>query len=188
VDHTLLSGVPNTAFTEALAFVFQARDRQLLGLPPPTASDLQLDAIEDFWNAYEIAGVALVDIQVWKWLYANPDATPAALREAVVGIARSVWNRYYAPVFGVRDVPLLAIYSHMIEEPLYLADYPLGSIIAAQLEERFRKAGAVGPEFERMATFGSVAPDLWMRNATGAPLSTRALLDGAKAALDAQAR
>src|SRR5262249_16233378 len=33
VDHTLLQGVPNTAFTEALAFVFQARDLRLLGLP-----------------------------------------------------------------------------------------------------------------------------------------------------------
>ena len=26
VDHTLLAGVPNTAFTEAIAFVFQERD------------------------------------------------------------------------------------------------------------------------------------------------------------------
>ena len=26
VDHTLLAGVPNTAFTEAMAFVFQERD------------------------------------------------------------------------------------------------------------------------------------------------------------------
>ena len=33
IDHTLLAGVPNTAFTEALAFVFQAKDLELLGLP-----------------------------------------------------------------------------------------------------------------------------------------------------------
>ncbi len=33
VDSTLLQGVPNTAFTEALAFVFQARDLEVLGLP-----------------------------------------------------------------------------------------------------------------------------------------------------------
>jgi len=188
VDHTLLSGVPNNAFTEALAFVFQSRNLELLGLPPPTATERQMGAIEDLWNAYEIAGVALVDVQVWKWLYAHPDATAAELREAVVAIAKEVWNRWYATVFGVRDVPLLAIYSHMIEEPLYLADYPLGLIIAAQLETRFRAAGKVGPEFERMSTFGSVSPDLWMRNATGEPLSTRALLDDAKRALDAQPR
>ena len=30
------------------------------------------------------------------------------------------WNRWYAPVFGVRDVPLLAIYSHMVSNLLYL--------------------------------------------------------------------
>jgi hypothetical protein len=35
VDHTLLAGVPNTAFTEALAFLFQARDLKLLGRPAP---------------------------------------------------------------------------------------------------------------------------------------------------------
>ena len=37
IDHTLLQGVPNNAFTEALAFVFQARDLELLGLSKPTA-------------------------------------------------------------------------------------------------------------------------------------------------------
>ena len=35
IDHTLLAGVPNTAFTEALAFLFQARDLELLGRPRP---------------------------------------------------------------------------------------------------------------------------------------------------------
>jgi hypothetical protein len=188
VDHTLLSGVPNNAFTEALAFVFQSRNLTLLGLPAPTEADKGLGAIEDLWNAYEIAGVALVDLQVWKWLYAHPDASAAQLREAVVRIAREIWNRWYAPVFGARDVPILAVYSHMIEEPLYLADYPLGIILAAQLEDRFAKAGPVGPEFERMATFGSLPPDLWMLNATGSRVSTRPLLENAKKALDAQAR
>jgi hypothetical protein len=188
VDHTLLSGVPNNAFTEALAFVFQSRNLELLGLPAPTEADKRLGAIEDLWNAYEIAGVALVDLQVWKWLYAHPDASAAQLREAVVRIAREVWNRWYAPVFGARDVPLLAIYSHMIEEPLYLADYPLGIILAAQMEDRFAKAGPLGPEFERMATFGSLPPDLWMLNAAGSRVSTRPLLENAKKALDAQPR
>ena len=37
VDSTLLQGVPNTAFTEALAFVFQAHDLELLGLAKPDA-------------------------------------------------------------------------------------------------------------------------------------------------------
>ncbi len=186
VDHTLLSGVPNNAFTEALAFVFQARDLELAGLGKPSPEAERLLALDAFWGAYEIAGVALVDLRAWHWLYEHPAATPAELRQAVVGIAREVWNRYYAPVFKVRDVPLLAIYSHMIEEPLYLADYVIAHVIAAQLEERFQRAGKVGPDFERMATFGSVPPDLWMKNATGEPLSTRALLENARRALEAE--
>jgi hypothetical protein len=47
VDHTLLAGVPNTAFTEALAFVFQARDLELLGLGKPDAESERLRAIND---------------------------------------------------------------------------------------------------------------------------------------------
>jgi hypothetical protein len=187
IDHTLLSGVPNNAFTEGLAFVFQDRNLELLGQPPRSEAERRMAALEALWQAYEISGVALVEIRVWRWLYAHPEATPAALREAVLGIARDVWNRWYAPVLGVRDVPLLAIYSHMVDEVLYLADYPLGHVIAAQLEERFRAAGKVGPEFERMATFGSLPPDLWMRNAVSAPISPRALLDNARRALEAEA-
>jgi hypothetical protein len=183
VDHTLLSGVPNTAFTEALAMVMQARDLELLGLGRPDAEAERLLALDDFWATYEIAGVALVDIGTWHWLYQNPKATPAALRQAVVRIANEVWNRHYAPVLGKRDVPLLAIYSHMVEEPLYLADYPLGHLMGAQIEEQVRKAGALGPEFERMARYGSVAPDLWMQNAVGEAVSAGALLRAADAAL-----
>jgi hypothetical protein len=76
----------------------------------------------------------------------------------------------------------------MVDEVLYLADYPLGHVIAAQLEERFRAAGKVGPEFERMATYGSLPPDPWMQNAVSAPISPRALLENARKALEAGAR
>ena len=44
VDHWLLNGVPNTAFTEALAFVFQAKDLELLGLK---AAGERLDGVVD---------------------------------------------------------------------------------------------------------------------------------------------
>ena len=183
VDHTLLEGVPNTAFTEALAFVFQARDLEVLGLPPPDPEAKRLLALNDLWTTYEIAGVALLDTGVWRWMYAHPEATPAELREATLGLARELWNRWYAPVFGVRDVPLLAIYSHMISSFLYLPDYPLGHLIASQIEEHLAAAKALGPEFERMASFGSVTPGLWMQHATGKPIGTAALLGAAERAL-----
>jgi hypothetical protein len=183
VDHTLLRGVPNNAFTEALAFVFQARDLELLGLTERDEQAEALAALDAFWNTFEIAGVSLVDVDVWHWMYRNPDATPAQLREAVVSISQEVWNRYYAPVFGQQDSPLLGIYSHMISYPLYLADYPLGHTIAFQIRQQMERAGTVGPEFVRMATIGNVTPDLWMQQATGAPVGAEALLTATEAAL-----
>jgi hypothetical protein len=176
VDYTLLEGVPNTAFTEALAFVFQAQDLSLLGLASPDAKSDALKTLNDFWGTYEIAGVALVDMAVWHWMYDHPDASPAQLRDATIQIANEIWNRYYAPVFGKKDVVLLAIYSHMIDSFLYLPDYPIGHLIAFQIEEQIKKSGRIGPEFERMATIGRVTPDLWMEQATGKPVSADALL------------
>lgn len=176
IDHTLLEGVPNTAFTEALAFVFQARDLELLGLAKPDEKSRALATLGSFWGTYEIAGVALVDMNVWQWMYDNPDATPAQLRDATVRISKDIWNRYYAPVFGKRDVVLLGIYSHMIDAMLYLPDYPLGHLIAFQIEQQMEKAGSVGPEFERMSKQGNLAPDIWMKNATGAPVGPEALI------------
>ncbi len=185
IDHTLLQGVPNNAFTEALAFVFQARDLRLLGLPGPDRAAEQLRALEDFWATREIAGVALVDMEAWRWLYAHPDATAAQLREAVVRIAGEVWNRSYADLLGARDVPLLAIYSHMVDGVLYTPDYPLGHLIAFQVEGHFAKQKSFGAEFERICRLGSITPDAWMRQAVGVPLSTEPLLKATGEALEA---
>ncbi len=186
IDHTLLAGVPNVAFTEAFAFLFQGRDLELLGVAGPGAErDRARDmrALDLFWNVREIAGVALVDIAVWRWLYAHPDATPAELREAVLGIARDAWNRWYAPVFARSDVTLLAVYSHAVSHPLYLPDYPLGHLVCFQVEEHFRHLPkdryAFGREVERMATLGRLTPALWMRAAVGEPVSSRPLIDAA---------
>lgn len=183
IDDYSLSGVPNTAFTEALAFVFQAKDLELLGLASPSPENEALQTLNDFWNTYEIAGVALVDMEMWRWMYDHPDATPAELRDAVVRISRDIWNRYYAPVFKTRDVTLLGVYAHMVGNFLYLPDYPIGHLIAHQIEEQMAKAGSIGPEFERMARIGSVTPDLWMKTATGAPVGAEALLTATEHAL-----
>jgi hypothetical protein len=184
VDHTLLNGVPGTAFTEALAFVFQGHDLELLGLEAPDARTEAMKTLNDFWGTYEIAGVALVDMGVWHWMYGHPNATPSELNRATVQIAKDVWNRYYAPVFhNQKDVILLGIYSHMIDSFLYLPDYPIGHLIAHQIEEQMKKAGAIGPEFERMAKMGRVTPDLWMEHATGKPVGAEALLTATQRAL-----
>jgi hypothetical protein len=183
IDHWLLNGVPNTAFTEALAFVFQAKDLELLGLAKPDAKSEALQNLNDFWATYEIAGVALVDMAVWHWMYDNPNATPAQLKDATVRIAKDIWNKYYAPVFNAREVVLLGIYSHMIHSFLYLPDYPLGHLIAHQIEEQVKKSGNLGKEFERMATQGRIAPDLWMMRASGLPVGAEAMIEATKRAL-----
>ncbi len=183
IDYYTLKGVPNTAFTEALAFVFQGHDLELLGLTKPDAKSEAMKVLNDFWGTYEIAGVALVDMNVWHWMYGHPDATPKALREATLSIAKEIWNTYYAPVFKTKDVVLLGIYSHMVDSFLYLPDYPLGHMIAFQIEEQMKKAGSIGAEFERVAKFGRMTPDQWMKNATGTPVSPAALLAATEQAL-----
>ena len=83
---------------------------------------------------------------------------------------------------------LLGVYSHMIERALYLPDYPIGHLIAHQLEEHFRKAGKIGPEIERVAKLGRIAPDLWMQAASGAPVGPEALLAATERALQQVAK
>ena len=182
MDHWFLNGVPNTAFTEAFAFTFQHRGLELLGYPASGEEERRRDALEALWNTYEIAGVSLVDMRLWRWMYANPDASPSTLREATVSIAREVWNEFFEPRFRTRDSEILAIYSHLIEAALYTPDYALGMLVAFQIAPRLRD-GDFGAEVERMTTLGRLTPDAWMRAATGSGLSAEPLLEAARAAL-----
>ncbi|OGR69035.1 MAG: hypothetical protein A2081_03985 [Elusimicrobia bacterium GWC2_61_19] len=184
VDHTLLEGVPNTAFTEGFAFVFQDRDLEVLGIGKPDEETAHMKTLDAFWSAREIAGVALVDMNVWRWLYKNKDAEAADLRQAVSEIAKSVWDRYYAPVFGAKGSALLGVYSHMINHALYLPDYPLGHIIAFQIEEYFKEHN-LADEMERMCVQGAITPREWMKRAVGADISAEPMIKAAGRALKA---
>lgn len=183
VDHYFMHGVPNTAFTEAVAFMFQARDLELLGMKNDNAQAEALSVLDNFWSAVEIMGVSIVDMEVWKWMYENPEATPSELREAVVRIATDVWNTYYADVFGVKDSPILAIYSHMIDSPLYLSNYPLGHLIEFQMVD-FMKDKDFSDELTRSLEAGRLIPQMWMQNAVGEPLSGDPLIQATEAALE----
>ncbi len=182
VDHYMMSGVPNTAFTEAMAFIYQARDLKLLGIENNDPHVEYLNVLDKFWSSYEIMGVSLVDMEVWKWLYANPNATAAELKEETIRIATEVWNKYYAPVFGVEDQPILAIYSHMISYPLYLSAYPIGHLIEFQIEQQI-KGKSLAKETDRMFTAGRLIPQEWMRQAVGEPISNQPMLNAAETAL-----
>jgi hypothetical protein len=176
VDYYLLNGVPNTAFTEALAFVFQKRDLDILGIKNDDPQKEKADILDKAWSLYEISGVSLLDIQVWKWLYANPNATQIQLKEAVISLAKEIWNDYYAPVFGVKDEPVLAVYSHMLSYPLYLSAYSFGQIIEFQLENYLNEKDFAG-EVDRIFRLGRLTPNQWILQATGKPLSVEPLLE-----------
>ena len=175
IDHYLLNGVPNTAFTEALAFTFQSRDLQILGIDNKDSEAYKMYVLDNFWSMYEIMGVSLVDIRTWKWLYSHPDATATELKVALLGITRDVWNTYYAPVLGQKDVTLFGIYSHMISYPLYLSAYSFGDLIHFQLESQM-KGKDFGKEVERIFTLGRLTPDQWMIEATGDKISVKPIL------------
>jgi hypothetical protein len=182
VDSYLMAGVPNTAISEAFAFIFQNRDLEVLGLKNDDRHAGPLQALDTLWMTYEIMGVALVDMKVWEWMYQKPDANPEALRKAVLAIAREVWNQYYADLFGVRDQVILAAYSHMIDAALYLPDYPLGHLVEFQLES-FLAGKSLGQEMERMCQAGRLIPQLWLKNAVGEEISAVPLLAAAEEAL-----
>jgi hypothetical protein len=168
-------------FTEGFAFVFQARDLEVLGLSKPDKKSDALKTLDAFWATREIAGVGLVDMRVWRWMYAHPDATPEQLRKQVVTIAKEVWNSYFSSVFGIKDSPLLAVYSHMINNGLYLPDYPIGHVIAFQIEDYF-KSHPLAKEMERMCSQGRLTPNVWLKQAIGSPISAQPLLDAAEKA------
>ena len=182
VDYYMLQGVPNTAFTEAVAFLFQNRDLELLGLKNADPDKEYMMALDNFWSCYEIMGVSLVDMKVWKWMYANPNATPAQLKEAVISAAKEVWNSYYAGILGGKDEPILGIYSHMIDNPLYLSNYPMGHLIEFQVSQQV-KGKPLAAEFSRMYTQGRLIPQIWMKGSVGSEISIQPTLKAAEEAL-----
>jgi hypothetical protein len=182
MDYWVLNGVPNTAFTEAMAFLFQKKDLELIGMKDNDPNKQHLLALDNFWGSYEIMGVSLVDMYVWRWLYENPDATAVQVKAAVISIARDVWNKYYAEVFGTKDEPILAIYSHMIDYPLYLPAYPVGHLIEFQLDKQL-EGKPFADEVMRIFSQGRVIPQLWMKTAVGKEISVDPLLGGVDEAL-----
>lgn len=175
IDHYMLSGVPNTAYTEASAFLWQQRDLQLLpnSQTANVNSQMSKDEIFDqFWSMYEIMGVSLVDMAMWQWIYVHPKATPKELCEATMQIAKEVWNQYYEPVLGEHDCILLAVYSHMVNAPMYLPNYPLGHIVQFQLEEHLSQCKTqkdFALEYMRIYRLGRLTPKEWLIEAVGTP-------------------
>lgn len=184
IDHYMLHGVPNTAYTEASAFLWQQRDLKLL----PESRELRAERqepraesedLDQFWSMYEIMGVSMVDMAMWKWIYAHPKANAKELCEATIEIAKEVWNEYYEPVLGEHDCVLLAVYSHMVNAPMYLPNYPLGHIVQYQLEQhlaQYTEPAEFAKEYARIYRLGRLTPKEWMIQAVGAEPSVEPII------------
>jgi hypothetical protein len=156
---------------------------QRLCRPQPGPQGEARDALSAFWSTWADCGAALVDLEVWHWLYAHPEADAAELRTAVLASARSLWNHVYAPVLGGRDCLLLASGRHLIDQSLGLPAQSLGHLMAFQVLRQAAASGSPGETFARCASLGRMPPDLWLERATGSPLGTAPLLEAAAQAV-----
>lgn len=184
-DHYLLKGIPCSAYTEAMADLIFYRSLVGLGINSDYTAKERLDnSLASFWFVCEMGAEALHEIRVWNWLYDHPNATVEDLKNATIDIAKKIWNQYYSEIFGVRDVPIFAIYNHFISGALYLHSYPISNIVLMQLEEFFEERDFAS-EMIRTCKIGKLTPDLWMIEATGQPLSSEPLLNTMRKALKA---
>ncbi|MBT4530212.1 MAG: hypothetical protein HOC27_03320, partial [Phycisphaerae bacterium] len=94
VPRPLLRNVPNTACTEAFAFLYQNKAKEVVGLPEGNeAKAFALASVEGLLAACQIAGPSLVELYTWRWLYENPNASDEQLRDQMLAIAEDVWNK-----------------------------------------------------------------------------------------------
>ena len=177
VDYPALEGVPTGGITEGVAEYFAYRNITALGLDEGSPEEVKhLQALASFWYNVDMGGQALAEIEIWKWMTENPDAGPQEVRDAVLGISRSVWNEYFAPVFGIRDQHILSVYNHMITGSLYLFNYFVGNVVMFQLFEGFQHE-PVEVGLSRACAEGNTLPDLWMNRAVGRDISVQPMLD-----------
>ncbi|MCB0285814.1 MAG: hypothetical protein KDE57_04100, partial [Calditrichaeota bacterium] len=95
-----------------------------------------------------------------------------------------IWNEFFAPNFGVKDSPLLAIYSHIFYCGMYIPDYAIGHIIAYQINHFLRDKN-LAIEMERMCKLGRIAPQVWIRQAVGEAVSAKPMIADAETAIAA---
>ena len=179
-----LRNVPNTACTEAFAFLYQSLGKRVLGIEATDGADraFAIDSVQTMLAACQIAGPSLLELQVWRWLYANPTATAEQLRTEVLAIADRLWKRFYERDFGADPYRLLAAYQHMIGHPLYLADYTLGHVMSHQIRS-FMRTKDIATETRRITSIGRLTPELWMQRAVGNGISAKSLCEDAAGSL-----
>lgn len=181
MDYKMLWGVPNTAFTEGFAFTFQDQTDRMLGRRVKKDSDIV--TIQRYWDPFEIAGPALTEIRLYHWLYKNRGATANQIMKAVRRIGDEIWDEFYARIFGPKSHGLMSVYSHMLWGDFYLAEYPMGHVIAYQVRKHLADK-PLSTEMERICALGNIYPEEWMKAAVGSEISVQPMLEDAAKALD----
>jgi hypothetical protein len=182
-----LRGVPNTACTEAFAFLYQGLAKRVLGIEEKGEADRAYheETIASILMACQIAGPSLVELKTWRWIYANLNTvTPEGIRDAQIAAAKEVWSEFFEEDFGPDPYNLLAAYQHQVGHPLYLCDYAIGRTMGHQIRS-YMRGKDLANETMRITSIGSVTPDKWMRDAVGQPLSIQPLVNDAALAIAA---
>lgn len=183
---TILEGVPNTACTEAFAFLYQSLAKRVLGIEDQAEAERSFHetTASTMLMACQIAGPSLMELRTWRWIYENPDADAPALRDTVLRISDDVWNEFFADQFGPDPYHILAAYQHMVAHPLYLPDYAIGQMISHQVRAHVRTRD-IAVETKRICSIGRLTPAAWMKAAVGGELSPRPLIEDTERALKA---
>ncbi|MED5507493.1 MAG: hypothetical protein VX684_06605, partial [Planctomycetota bacterium] len=182
----ILEGVPNTACTEAFAFLYQSLAKRVLGIEDEAEAErsFQETTLSTMLMACQIAGPSLMELRTWRWLYATPEASAEDLRRTVLRISNEVWEEFFEEHFGPDPYHILGAYQHMVAHPLYLPDYAIGQMISHQIRAHVRTRD-VAEETRRICSIGRLTPRAWMQQAVGGTLSARPLIEDSRAALDA---
>jgi hypothetical protein len=177
MDHKLLWRIPNTAFTEAIAFNFQYKTDFILDNKEKKDDDYKV--LSTFWQTYNNVLQAKFEIELYKFLYSQKELNKEIIHENSIRIANELWQKYLEKYFGKNEQALLAGYTHILFCDLYLPDYPIGRVIEYQIS-KFLKDKNFGTEIERICKIGSIKPDSWMKEAVNEEVSANSLLDDTK--------
>lgn len=116
-------------------------------------------------------------IYTWQWLYQHPDATVEDFESNHHHNAKTIWNKYYAPILGEEN-SLFWPSIRMIDIPLYPApNYHTGISSNFKWKTKYEPK-ADEPEIQRIYPVGKLTPN-WMQHAVGFDVSTTPLLEAA---------
>lgn len=184
MDYSTLADVPTSSITEGIAEMIAFKNTEGLGLKQKSFEERKdMLSLASLWYMVDLGGQSLTEIETWKWMYANPNATPEELKASVLNISEKIWNEYYSPVFGgIKDQHILAIYNHFITGSMYLFNYFLGDMIMFQLYDAFMPDN-LAAGLKEACREGQTLPQLWMEHAAGREMSMEPILRTAREAI-----